>query len=341
MFYKILPPYLQDLLYCLCGLDSTTGCLDIIPICFTSLFCCGSCNKCCCSQRSFGHKVANYDPQIRVYSSESPEVHRLIGRSFSGTTETDPELMVDWVVGKNFEDRSSSVRRKIFTCFMACAASMEGEQGLVLGATDDQQINPKLEAILVARKVYNSRKECSELLSLCALCGASCRLLCRNECVWELCGDEKMQTRSDATDKFLKDAKTFSVGNESVYWYINIMAVDPSAQGKKHSSRLMRAICQQADIDKLPVHLECSGDRNRQIYERFGFYPIKRVYVKSTDGQSCDIPAYVMYRPPIGKNIKNCHEVIDCSDSNPSIESQVMERGGNELIEAEISSALM
>ena len=342
MNFNKLPSCFQDIAYCLCGCDSTTGCMDLIPIFCTSLFCFGACNKCCCAQRSMARKVANYDPRIMVYSSESPEVHKLIARSFSGTEKTEPEYMLDWVVGEPFADRSNPKRIALVNCFMGVSASMEGEKGLVLGVTDGNIHNPKLEAVLVARKVKNnSIKSCGECVSYCAMTGHLCRLLCRNECVWDICDDKRFEERANTSDKVLLDMKKFSVGKEPAFWYVAIVAVDPSAQGKKHASRLMHAILQQADIDGLPTHLECSSDKNRQIYERFGFYPVYRTQLEWTDSQHSNVSGYAMYRPAKGKSISDFHQVIDCSNSSNSIEAQVMEREGNIPTEPKVESELM
>ena len=239
--------------------------------------------------------------------------------------------MFDWLLGPTYADRSNPIRLKLVTCFLACGAAEMAEQGLILGATNGDANNPKLEAVLAAKKVRQSTKSCLKAASLCSLCGASCRLLCRNECVCEVCTNqeigEPMEARSNVVDIWMEETKKFSVGKEATYWYVYMMAVDPDAQGKGHCSRLMRAICQQADIDGLPVHLECSGEKNREIYQRFGFYPVKADYLETKDGkEKSNVQGYGMYRPAKGRNIEDCHQVIDCS-----IEAQVIERDDAEF----------
>lgn len=344
MLYPYLPACLQDLGYYCCGCDSTTTCCDLLCISSTSLLCCGSCIKGCCTQRSIGRRVADYDPLITLLSSESPAVHRLVGRSFAGTEKHDAELAIDWLVGPHYKSRTHPKRGGIFYCMMAGAVEMEGDQGLVLGVKKSPEIdNSEIEAVLVAKKVHrSSNKDCRDCISLCSMTGVYCRLACcRNECPWEVCCDQKigapMDARNQVADKFLKESKAFSVGKEVAYWYVVVMAVDPSAQGKGHCSRLMRAICEQADRDGLATHLECSGDRNRAVYERFGFYPVRRMTLVAEKGdEEGSVPmdkGYAMYRPAKGKKITDIHQVIDCSVPTAStIETQVMDREGSEIL---------
>ena len=48
-------------------------------------------------------------------------------------------------------------------------------------------------------------------------------------------------------------------------------ATDPPHQGQGRMGGLLRAVCRVADAARLPAYLETGGERNRAVYERFGF----------------------------------------------------------------------
>mmetsp|Transcript_31078 Transcript_31078/g.78224 ORF Transcript_31078/g.78224 Transcript_31078/m.78224 type:complete len:277 (+) Transcript_31078:58-888(+) len=60
------------------------------------------------------------------------------------------------------------------------------------------------------------------------------------------------------------------------HWYVYMLHVDPAYQGKKYGKRLLNMILGLADRDGVPTYLECVGDRNIAIYEKFGFKVIKK-----------------------------------------------------------------
>ena len=86
--------------------------------------------------------------------------------------------------------------------------------------------------------------------------------------------------------------KCHKENTQGPHWYVAVMAVDPSAQGAKHCSRLMRAVCAQADADGIPAYLDCSGPRNKTIYERFGFRCVNTYKLEVTDGDEEGWPSY-------------------------------------------------
>lgn len=55
------------------------------------------------------------------------------------------------------------------------------------------------------------------------------------------------------------------------HWYVHIMAVDPAAQGQGLSGRTLGAVATLAAAAGVPTYLECVGERNRAVYERFGY----------------------------------------------------------------------
>ncbi len=55
------------------------------------------------------------------------------------------------------------------------------------------------------------------------------------------------------------------------HWYLPIMGVDPSQQGRGFGSMLMKHALAQCDRDEKLAYLESSNPRNLPLYERHGF----------------------------------------------------------------------
>jgi GNAT superfamily N-acetyltransferase len=54
-------------------------------------------------------------------------------------------------------------------------------------------------------------------------------------------------------------------------WYLNLLAVEPAAQGRGIGSSLLRAVLDRAAADGVPAYLEATSAANRRLYERHGF----------------------------------------------------------------------
>jgi ribosomal protein S18 acetylase RimI-like enzyme len=54
-------------------------------------------------------------------------------------------------------------------------------------------------------------------------------------------------------------------------WYLPLIGVDPSCQGRGHGSALLRYALEQCDRDGVPAYLESSNPRNIPLYQRQGF----------------------------------------------------------------------
>ena len=76
-------------------------------------------------------------------------------------------------------------------------------------------------------------------------------------------------------------------------WYLNLLAVEPAAQGGGIGSALLRAVTDQADAQGLPCYLEATSDDNRRLYERHGFVATAAIVV----GDGCP-PLWAMWRRP-------------------------------------------
>jgi ribosomal protein S18 acetylase RimI-like enzyme len=55
------------------------------------------------------------------------------------------------------------------------------------------------------------------------------------------------------------------------HWYLDMIGVDPSCQGRGFCSRLVRPVLERMDREGTPCYLETSAEKNVAIYRRFGF----------------------------------------------------------------------
>mmetsp|Transcript_45152 Transcript_45152/g.104625 ORF Transcript_45152/g.104625 Transcript_45152/m.104625 type:complete len:284 (+) Transcript_45152:50-901(+) len=82
------------------------------------------------------------------------------------------------------------------------------------------------------------------------------------------------------------------------HYYIAMMMVNPSFQGKGLCGRLMRAACRAADAEGLPCYLETGGERNVAVYKRFGFRVLEQTSVSAKGYDSYD-DVYLMIRDAV------------------------------------------
>jgi GNAT superfamily N-acetyltransferase len=57
--------------------------------------------------------------------------------------------------------------------------------------------------------------------------------------------------------------------------YLAFLAVQPGLQGKGLGSRLIEHHHELIDAASRPAYLEATGDRNRRLYERYGYTPLE------------------------------------------------------------------
>ena len=60
------------------------------------------------------------------------------------------------------------------------------------------------------------------------------------------------------------------------YWYLWALGASPELQKKGLASKMLRAMLERIDKERLPCWLETNGDINESIYEKFGFEVVKR-----------------------------------------------------------------
>ena len=184
------------------------------------------------------------------------------------------------MLGPHLAERGEAQREHVVKFWMSFAQQEHADQGAVLGA---RLLPPAADigAVLMVRHFRGAFRA-----STCAGSLGTCAVISRWMCSGAMPApytDPKLKVvrgplekRADAPGgalQTLKDmhAQHTAAMHGSGHLYVAVMAVDPSAQGQKLCSRLMRAACAHADAQGLPIYLETSGARNVAVYERFGF----------------------------------------------------------------------
>ncbi len=55
------------------------------------------------------------------------------------------------------------------------------------------------------------------------------------------------------------------------HWYLPLIGVDVTKQGRGYGSTLLRHALERCDRDRLPAYLEATSPQNKRLYERHGF----------------------------------------------------------------------
>jgi len=237
---------------------------------------------CCCKLPPKFNEDLLLDGQegiVQIASSDCSsreKARAVITRSFSGTASTDPEGTFDWMLGPHLKDKWDDPRRhmmlgwfvqlmekmvheKVGGFCMVCHLD-SGEFGAVI------LVVPKLHGMI--------NTPCTLLCSMIALmcCDIGMPPL-------KAMGEAKkgIEKRMKALDQITEIQKKHVLKTPHIY--VNVMAVDPSAQGQGLCSKAMRKASEFADARNLPLYLETSGEKNVKIYERFGYVVLEQFTV--------------------------------------------------------------
>jgi ribosomal protein S18 acetylase RimI-like enzyme len=66
------------------------------------------------------------------------------------------------------------------------------------------------------------------------------------------------------------------------HWYLPMIGVDPSEQGRGCGSALLRRGLARCDVAGLPAYLESTSLRNVPLYERFGFKVVGQIKTRNS-----------------------------------------------------------
>jgi GNAT superfamily N-acetyltransferase len=87
-----------------------------------------------------------------------------------------------------------------------------------------------------------------------------------------------MKTLEEQGQLFIRDLKEGHklYGPKGKHIYIFNLATDPDFQGRGYGKQMMTQINDISDASGLPCYLECSGEKNRSFYEKFGYKTVKQ-----------------------------------------------------------------
>lgn len=77
------------------------------------------------------------------------------------------------------------------------------------------------------------------------------------------------------------------------HWYLAVLGVDPSRQGRGFGSHLMQPVLERCDSDGTPAYLETDTERNVALYERHGFEVTEQFHLPGGGP-----PVWLMWRKP-------------------------------------------
>ena len=66
------------------------------------------------------------------------------------------------------------------------------------------------------------------------------------------------------------------------HWYLPLIGVDPSYQGKGHGDAPMRHALELCDREHAPAYLESTNPRNISLYKRHGFEALVTIQIGSS-----------------------------------------------------------
>ena len=244
--------------------------------------------------------LADDNIEVLNVSSEFDSITSLIGNSFAGSADRDPELALNWALGPQLADRSDPKRAELLTFWVSINTQVHGSTGLVLGR---RGTDGKLEAVIVARRMSSAEprfeilREYTSAAQVIIPTYALGKVPKLGDTGSALQPPKKMQQRLDKMSALQK--ATHHENANFPHWYVAMMGVAPEAQGRGHAGKLMRAISKLADSERIPCYLETAGQRNATVYRRFGYAVTgtKDVSIEDDEPGSTPVEAYAMVRP--------------------------------------------
>ena len=110
-----------------------------------------------------------------------------------------------------------------------------------------------------------------------------------------------MQSRGKALDNAPNKLHA-KHGPTPYHYYVSIMAVEPTQQGKGYASKLMGAISRIADAEGVPLFLECGSEKNVAVYSRLGYEVVDQQTIMLAPDDTMQV--YAMVRQPTSGSSK-------------------------------------
>ena len=96
----------------------------------------------------------------------------------------------------------------------------------------------------------------------------------------------KMKILSDTIEEAKKSL------NLDKYIHLLIMGVSQESQGKGYGGKLIKALVEKSEIERLPIYLETQKEENVGLYEKYGFSVKKKVVLP----EPLNLPMWLMVR---------------------------------------------
>ena len=229
----------------------------------------------CCAPRTSPVAAAIHGTDIEVLNvrSQRAEIASVIGRAFAGTANADPERSMHWILGPQVP-LGEPRRAEVAATLMLFQLVQDGHprRGIVLATRGAQG---EVDAVVIARRHDSAPgADVWALGTAIVTTMAGAMLPCYDGALPTLFADSKMRAQMGnailkrAFDGFVpKLEETHKEWADMPHWYVSIMAVDPSAQGKKRCGTLMRAVSRMADAEGVPC-FSCAPARGTETFTR-------------------------------------------------------------------------
>jgi len=254
---------------------------------------------CCCGALApYGH-IELPATIVRIDDTTRAEAIAVVARSFSGTATTDPEGTFDWMMGPQLAGKWDDPRRlKIMSWMMEayCMMIIDRRGGFALGA---RKADGSLGAVVfVTNEATGMSSDVVSFFRDVIPTFKAVGLKPLNDMGEATQGIKARVLSLDAVEKVRRKHQS------GPHMYVNIMAVDPDAQGMGFCGLLMRFVNTLADKLKMRLYLEASGPKNESIYKRFGYETLEKFEIrcpKDPDQSGPHADENAMRRPAVGE----------------------------------------
>jgi ribosomal protein S18 acetylase RimI-like enzyme len=240
------------------------------------------------------------------------KVAEYAAKGMAGNETHDPEWSMHWILGPSLKDRSdpTGFRKEILTFFMTIVLSnavLFPKEGCVIASRDEKNEISAVNMVRVFRSGY--RKSLGEKLLWDLRTVVRCLFAGTMPKLYTDSAHKQLSKYVDARVKkgiSVVMPKMHAKHASGPHYYVAVMSTLPDKQGQGHCSKLMRAVSRAADMDGLPCYLECTGERNRDIYKRFGYEVVEEqtLSVENDEaGTELNPTMYAMVRHPHGQPV--------------------------------------
>lgn len=247
-----------------------------------------------------------------VEGLDAGKIAQYAAKGMIGDEAHDPEWSMHWILGPSLKDLSdpTGFRKEILTFFMTIVLSnavLFPREGCVIASRDEKNEISAVNMVRVFRSGY--RKSLGEKLLWDLRTVARCLFAGTLPKLYTDSAHKQLSKYVDARVRKGIDVvmpKMHAKHASGPHYYVASMSTLPEKQGQGHCSKLMRAVSGAADMDGLPCYLECSGERNRDIYQRFGYEVVEEQTLVVEDDETGSEPngkMYAMVRPPHGRPV--------------------------------------